>query len=139
MTRPLTRLIIIAVILLGVLAYWLVRRLRAKRSNDTLVEKLAAPPVEAPPDDLSAQDVKAMEERAAKALEIMRGQRVGPTKDLVYELPWYVIIGPRGRERPPLSTTAASTSPWLRNSARRRCAGSAAHARRTGGSLTAPC
>ena len=37
-----------------------------------------------------------MEERAAKALEIMRGQRVGPTKDLVYELPWYVIIGPPG-------------------------------------------
>ena len=37
-----------------------------------------------------------MEERAAKALEIMRGARVGPTQELIYELPWYVIIGPPG-------------------------------------------
>ena len=93
----LARLIVIALIALGVGGYYGIRQLRRRRTNDALVDELASPRTAAPPqDDLSAEDVKAMEERAAKALELMRGQRVGAQRELVYELPWYVIIGPPG-------------------------------------------
>ena len=91
------RLVAIALVAAAFGAWFLYKRLRAGRANRALVSELAAPPSAAPPaDDLSAQDVKAMEERAAKALELMRGARVGPQRELVYELPWYVIIGPPG-------------------------------------------
>ena len=96
---PLWRLVAIAVVILAVLAWYGIRRLRAGRANSAMISALAAAPAAdaAPPaEDLSAADVKAMEERAAKALDMMRGARVGAQRELVYELPWYVIIGPPG-------------------------------------------
>ena len=93
----LARLLVIALIALGVGGYYLSRRLRAGRANNALVDELASTRSTGPAqDDLSSEDIKAMEERAAKALEMMRGARVGPARELVYELPWYVIIGPPG-------------------------------------------
>ena len=94
----LPRLVIVALIALGVGGYYAVRRWRAGRANGAMVDELASARAAAPAaeDDLSAEDIRAMEERAAKALEMMRGARVGPARELVYELPWYVIIGPPG-------------------------------------------
>ncbi len=133
------RLVTIALVAAAFGGWFLYKRLRAGRANRALVSELAAPPSTAPPaDDLSAQDVKAMEERSAKALELMRGTRVGPQRELVYELPWYVIIGPPGPARPQPYTIAACTSLWRRRSAPRRSAASAARAPPTGGSPTAP-
>ena len=99
LAKPLWRLVLIALVVLAVAGWFLVKRLRAGRANAAMISALAAAPdaSAAPPaPDLSAADVKAMEERAAKALELMRGARVGPQRELVYELPWYVIIGPPG-------------------------------------------
>ncbi len=93
----LPRLVVIMLIGLSVGGYYLSRRLRAGRANKAMVDELASTRSAAPPqDDLSSEDIRAMEERAAKALELMRGARVGPARELVYELPWYVIIGPPG-------------------------------------------
>ena len=97
--KPLWRLVTIAVVVGAVLLWFWIKRLRAGRANDKMISALAAAPdagaaADAP--DLSAADVKAMEERAAKALEMMRGARVGAQREFVYELPWYVIIGPPG-------------------------------------------
>ncbi|MBE7217958.1 MAG: type VI secretion system membrane subunit TssM [Caulobacteraceae bacterium] len=99
LAKVLWRLVAIAVVILAVGGWILLKRLRTRRANAAMVSALAAAPEarEAPPaPDLSAADVKAMEERAARALELMRGARVGAQRELVYELPWYVIIGPPG-------------------------------------------
>ena len=37
-----------------------------------------------------------MNERAAKALDLMRTTRVGKNRAFIYELPWYILIGPPG-------------------------------------------
>ncbi len=97
--KPLWRLAAIAAVVAAALAWVWVKRMRKGRANAAMISALAAAPdaTAAPPaPDLSAADVKAMEERAAKALEMMRGARVGAQRELVYELPWYVIIGPPG-------------------------------------------
>ncbi len=92
------RLVAILVMAAAIGGWFLYKRLRAGRTNAALVNELAAAPAaeRAPAEDLSAADIKAMEERAAKALEMMKGARVGAARELVYELPWYVIIGPPG-------------------------------------------
>ncbi len=99
LAKPIPRLVAIAVLVLGVALWFWIKRLRSKRANSAMISALAAAPdagAAPPAPDLSAADVKAMEERAAKALEMMRGQRVGAQREFVYELPWYVIIGPPG-------------------------------------------
>ena len=94
----LPRLALILAVVVVTLGVYLLRRSRAEKANQAMVRDLAAPPAEAPPpeDALSAQDVKAMEERAAKAIELMGRGRIGRERELVYELPWYIIIGPPG-------------------------------------------
>ncbi|WP_083672009.1 type VI secretion system membrane subunit TssM [Sphingomonas montana] len=102
------RLAVIAAIVLGFVArhYW--KRWRAGVRNREMVSALgdapAAPVV--PAQDLAAEDVAAMEERAQKALAMMRDTRVGKNREYIYELPWYVIIGPPGAGK----TTALQNS-----------------------------
>ena len=92
----LARLILMVVIVAGVAGVWLWRRRKAKTANDAMMRDLAQPAAPTPEEDLSAADIAAMDERAAKALALMREGRVGSQQELVYELPWYVIIGPPG-------------------------------------------
>ena len=69
---------------------------KSKSANDAMLRDLAKPEPVQPQEDLSAADIEAMNERAAKALALMGAGRPGRDKELVYELPWYVIIGPPG-------------------------------------------
>ena len=102
------RLVVIALLVAGVAGWYVLKRVRAKRANDAMVRDLAAPAADKgpPQEDLSAEDIRAMEERAAKALELMRSTRVGKDREFVYQLPWYVIIGPPGAGK----TTALQNS-----------------------------
>ncbi|UAJ11321.1 type VI secretion system membrane subunit TssM [Glacieibacterium megasporae] len=88
------RLVTIAVILGVVGAIWGYRRWRTARRNQAMVDDLAAIPPAAPDD--ADEDVAAMNERAAQALALMKTTRVGKAKAFIYELPWYLIIGPPG-------------------------------------------
>lgn len=74
---------------------WGFRRWRTARRNKAMVDDLAATPA-APAHDDADEDVAAMNDRAAQALALMRTTRVGKSKTFIYELPWYVIIGPPG-------------------------------------------
>ena len=79
----------------GARLWW--RRRRSRRQNETMVAELGARPVAADPQEqLAAGDVAAMEERAQAALAMMKTARVGQRGEFVYQLPWYVIIGPPG-------------------------------------------
>lgn len=90
----LARLITIAVLLVAAGAIWGFRRWRAARRNTAMVDDLAAIP--APVSDDADEDVTAMNDRASQALALMKTTRVGKAKAFIYELPWYLIIGPPG-------------------------------------------
>jgi type VI secretion system protein ImpL len=68
---------------------------RAKRRNAALVEALAAP-VQRP--DPTAGERAELARRFAEALERLRARRLGGRghRRWLYELPWYVMIGPPG-------------------------------------------
>jgi type VI secretion system protein ImpL len=102
------RLVVIALILIGFVASIFWKRWRAGVRNRTMVAELGETTAPAPPpgDALAAEDIAAMEERADKALALMRDTRVGKNREYLYELPWYIIIGPPGAGK----TTALQNS-----------------------------
>ena len=94
-----TRAIAIALVLLIAAGIWGLRRWRARKRNSAMVAELAASGTggqAAAGPDASEADIAAMNARAASALELMRTTRVGKNRAFIYELPWYVIIGPPG-------------------------------------------
>lgn len=87
-----SRLITIGVIVLAWLGLRLVRRLRAMRTSDLLlnaVARQAAPAAEAP----SAEVTRLREQFDEAVVALKQGRRDGHS---LYELPWYVIIGAPG-------------------------------------------
>ena len=137
------RLLLIVLIAAAVGGAYAWRRVRARRRNDAMVSALVA---EAAPDlgeaeaaALSARDLQDMRERADKALALMKTARVGEGRDFVYDLPWYVIIGPPGAGKSTAIHNSGLKFPWRRSWGRPPCAGWAARAPRSGGSPTKPC
>lgn len=101
------RLALIVLLFAGYGGRLLWRRHRARAQNRAMLAELGETPVAPDPQGtLAAGDVAAMEERAARALDLMRETRVGKKGEFVYELPWYVIIGPPGAGK----TTALKNS-----------------------------
>ena len=101
------RLVLIALLFAGYGGRRLWQRHRARAQNKAMLAELGDTP--AAPDQhgtLVAGDLAAMEERAARALDLMRETRVGKKGEFVYELPWYIIIGPPGAGK----TTALKNS-----------------------------
>ena len=92
----LARLVVILALALGALAYVLLQQRDRRRRNEAMVKELAASPPPQVEEDYSDEDVKAMHERTQEALAFMRSAHVGKNKEFVYELPWYLIIGPPG-------------------------------------------
>jgi len=102
------RIVLIVVLLVVWLGKRIVTRIREKMANRRLVAALAAQnqPAAQPPDAAQAAQLEAVRQRFAKALDVMRqvqpGARGGALGRLfggrryVYQLPWYVIIGPPG-------------------------------------------
>ena len=99
------RAVTIVVAALVIAGVWGFRRWRTARRNRALVDDLSAVPA-APTNDDADHDVAAMSERATQALALMRTTRVGKSKSFIYELPWYIIIGPPGAGK----TTALQNS-----------------------------
>ncbi|MGA7980921.1 MAG: type VI secretion system membrane subunit TssM, partial [Chromatiaceae bacterium] len=82
--------------------YRLVRLLSARRKNSEMVENLAAAPAAEPaPDEASsasAEEIATLRKRFEEALAVLKKtdikHRLGG--QYLYQLPWYVIIGPPG-------------------------------------------
>jgi type VI secretion system protein ImpL len=95
-----TRLIIIAVVFLVWLAANLLLDYRKRRAQWRMVEQLT----EAKPDPTAAarqaadEEVALLRERLGEALKALRGTaKQGPfVPSYLYELPWYMLIGPPG-------------------------------------------
>lgn len=91
-----TRTIILVLLALtGGLILFLKAR-KAKSKNAALVQDLAASEAEDIPPDTSKEELAAIQSRFNEAMEKMRSTKMGKDKAFVYQLPWYIIIGPPG-------------------------------------------
>jgi type VI secretion system protein ImpL len=92
------RLIIIMVILVAWGVFNIVSGVRAAKTNDKMVEALTAAPVDANATE-SAAEVAVLRKRLEDALVMLRrtaGKARKRGTRYLYELPWYMFIGPPG-------------------------------------------
>ncbi|WP_119459021.1 type VI secretion system membrane subunit TssM [Rhodospirillaceae bacterium SYSU D60014] len=73
---------------------------KAKRANEQLVNDLAQAPAAAPAPDAtaSAEEVDILKERLHEALATLKKAKLGGAsgRQYLYQLPWYILIGPPG-------------------------------------------
>lgn len=97
--RPLestnARLVAILVVILIWALRKLVAYLRSNRSEKEIVEGIVQPEGE-PPRDMSAEEVDVLRERFEEAIGFLRNAKGARGRPNLYELPWYIIIGPPG-------------------------------------------
>jgi type VI secretion system protein ImpL len=108
--NPVARLVVILAIAVAWGAWNLLAQARSRRSNDQLVAALAEPAPEAEP---GSAELAELERRFAGALDRLRRRRLGKKgrRRWLYELPWYVMIGPPGSGK---STALAQSGLSLR-------------------------
>ncbi len=102
------------------------RLIQARRQAAKVMQSLAA---ETPPDPASvatAEELATLRQRMAEALALLKKAKLGgDERRNLYELPWYVIIGPPGSGKTPRWSTPGCISHWPRSSAPGRSAVSA--------------
>ena len=90
-----TRIVIILLLIAALAGTWLWKRWRAKRAARALEEGLTANSRIGG----ATEEVEILQDRFAQAMELLKKSRKGK-RDLserwLYELPWYLIIGPPG-------------------------------------------
>ncbi|MGH8559533.1 MAG: type VI secretion system membrane subunit TssM [Methylococcales bacterium] len=94
--------------------FWLSVRLwsyfSAKRMNSRMLQGMAASPQTAlSPDQLASRDeLQTLRERMQDALEILKKAKLGGRfgRQFLYQLPWYIIIGPPGSGKSTLLKTS---------------------------------
>lgn len=87
--------ILFAVLIWSAIA--IVGALRQRRTNQAMIDDLM-PQAEEPSAILSREEMQKLEQRFRDALATLRTMRLGGKRDrrYLYQLPWYVIIGPPG-------------------------------------------
>ncbi len=98
--RPLESLLGRGVLLLLILVLWVgkhvLRAQRAKRAQSQMVEALTQAPAAAAGPDASAEEIATLKGRFDEALTVLRKARGGKGRLNLYDLPWYIVIGPPG-------------------------------------------
>jgi type VI secretion system protein ImpL len=93
------RATIIAVLFVGTLLVALVRIYLAQRANARMIRNLLdTASLAALADNQASEEVQIIRERFEQALKIFREATIGrkPGGSYLFELPWYIIIGPSG-------------------------------------------
>lgn len=97
--RPLESPLARGVLVLLIVAAWVLRHVlalrRANRAQNQMVEGLLQAPPPAGP-DASAEEVATLKQRFEEALAVLRKARGGKGRLNLYDLPWYIVIGPPG-------------------------------------------
>lgn len=104
------RLICIVVLLVLWAIYTLFLRWRAKKNNDEMLDALAD---DAGAGEIEAEEAAALQSKMEEAVSILKGKDFSKTggKKFIYELPWYIIIGPPGAGKTTLLTNSGLNFP----------------------------
>jgi type VI secretion system protein ImpL len=95
-SSELARIIAVAVIMVGWLIENLIHELRAKKKDKELTEGVAAAQPD-PAATASAEEVALLSERLTEALHALKRAKLGGRSGRhLYQLPWYLFIGPPG-------------------------------------------
>jgi type VI secretion system protein ImpL len=104
--RPLDSEIIRLIVVLVILVVWgiwnIVSLLRTKKSNDELVkgisEASAADSVAVDLEEQKKEEVGVLQDRLEDALALLKRAKLGKgsNRQYLYQLPWYILIGPPG-------------------------------------------
>ncbi len=89
------RLLACGVVLAGWLVYNIYRSIKDRRANSAMIDAITqtGPASKA---DLSTQEVDQLKTRLQEALVHLRKMTGGRRRSYLYQLPWYVLIGPPG-------------------------------------------
>jgi type VI secretion system protein ImpL len=93
--HPYWRLALILILFL----WWIIKKTRAWMIGRRYNEELAQQVIETSEDeDRSAEEVNLLRERLQEALEVLKKAKLGGSgeRKRLYEIPWYLIIGPPG-------------------------------------------
>lgn len=99
LASELIRGLCIAVLAVAWIILRLVAELRASRKDQQFAAELAQPEVAKSAETIAAgENIELLSENFDKALQLLRETRSGRRSDqrFLYELPWYIIIGPPG-------------------------------------------
>lgn len=96
--RPVpTRIILIAILAVGFLAYQGFMKWREKKKSAQLTDDLAENAEEADPtQQRSDEEIAALKDKFDDALKVLKKSGKGKGGDALHSLPWYMIIGPPG-------------------------------------------
>jgi type VI secretion system protein ImpL len=87
-------------LILFVVVVWLVRLVvkaqRAAKADRRMVDAIVSVPVTPAMPDVSADEIKTIRDRFEEALGVLKKSRGRKGRFSLYDLPWYIIIGPPG-------------------------------------------
>ena len=96
-----TKLVVILCLVLIWAVFTIISLLKTKQQNDSLINEIDKQSVATDTPDLSssagAEESAQLQTRFKEALSTLKGMKLGEKgKQTVYELPWYLVIGPPG-------------------------------------------
>lgn len=100
--RPFETIVARAATIAAILVIWafacLIGALRRKKANDAIAEGIAAAPANDTVAAESAEEVSVLKERLQEAVGLLKQAKLGGAKGgkTLYQLPWYILIGPPG-------------------------------------------
>src|ERR1051325_3865147 len=95
----LSRWIFVCIMVLGWIAFELIRAWRIRRANQSMLQGIAGADAEAESSARSAQEIATLQARFKEAVTVLRKARFkgrAGERQYLYQLPWYVIVGAPG-------------------------------------------
>ncbi|WP_372069473.1 type VI secretion system membrane subunit TssM (plasmid) [Tistrella mobilis] len=122
-SRPFEPVLTRALIAGGLFLIWAVAFvwsvIAARRRNAAMIEAIAAPEGPTPEDE----EVDRLRERMVQALETLKRSRLGRGRQWLYQLPWYLMIGPPGAGKTTALINSGLDFPLAEDQAERRMRG----------------
>lgn len=115
--------------ILAVVIIWGFNNLRqqnkANKSNQHMIEQLVVPATDSQEQDVSSEEVDLLRERFEGVLQQLKqtGLKGLFAKQYLYELPWYIIIGPPGAGKTTLLENSGLEFPLTANDSSKRVKG----------------
>ena len=99
-SRPLQSPSVRLIVILVMVVFWALNHMRkvikANQANQGMVDGLVEAESAAEDPDRSAEEIATLKERFEEAVEVLKKSKGKKSRLSLYDLPWYIIIGPPG-------------------------------------------